>query len=167
MTIEQQAADAILQTKEEVKIAGKTYKIGKPTVGTIIMCSKYISQLPQIERVNFDKIVVEVLRTARDMEILGKICATLILGAKRVNEINAYNQKHTCKLLSFFSRKISHENEFEALAREIIDNATSKEISELISGRLADLDLGNFFGISTSLAESNILRRTKSEEVED
>lgn len=163
MTVEKQVSQSILQTKEDVTIGGKTYKIGRPTVATIIMCSELISRLPAINKVGVDKIVFEVLRTAKDMKVLGQICAVLILGAKKVQEIREESQKRTHNRFSFLKRKTDQPNEFDALSRDILLNATSKEISELIQKRLIDLDLGDFFGVTTSLAEANLLKPTKRE----
>lgn len=163
MTVEKKVSDAILQTKEDITIGGKTYKIGKPTVATVIMCSELISRMPAVGQVSADKIVFEVLHTAKDMKVLGQICAVLILGAKKVKEIREDAQKRTHKRLFSFLRKTDKPNEFDALSEEILDNASSKEMSELISKRLVDLDIGDFFGVTTSLAEANLLRPTKRE----
>lgn len=165
MTTEQKVAETILQKKDSITIGGKTYMVGKPTVATIIMCSELISQLPKIRDVKPDQIVLEVLRTARNMRIIGEICAVLILGAKRVKEIREGSQKGGRRRFSLFKRRDSKENELETLSQEILLNASSKEISDLISTRLTYLDLGSFFGITTSLAGANILQRTKTDEV--
>ena len=97
------------------------------------------------------------------MKVLGQICAVLILGAKKVQEIREESQKHTHNRFSFLKRKTDQPNEFDALSCDILLNATSKEISELIQKRLIDLDLGDFFGVTTSLAEANLLKPTKRE----
>ncbi len=163
MTTEQKVAQTILQTKETITIGGKEYQIGKPTVATIIMCSELISQMPEIRQVGVNEIVVEVLRTARDTKVIGQICATLILGARRVLEIREERKKAVSHRFSFLKRKTAHKNEFDALVDDILLNASSKEISDLISGRLVNLDLGSFFALTTSLAMGNLLRKTKSE----
>lgn len=151
-TIEQQTAEAILQTESKTfTVAGREYEVGKPTVATIIMCSELISQLPEIREVSPEDIVNETLRVAKDLSLIGRIAATLMLGAKRVLE----------------HRKIDVESvqieEVEYIAQNILLEYSPSELATLITGRLTKLEIGSFFGITTSLAEANILKPTRSE----
>jgi len=151
-TIENRVAEAILQTgSESFTVAGQQYEVSKPTVATVIMCSELISQLPEVRDVSPENIVYETLRIAKDTRIIGRIAATLILGAKRVLE----------------KRKITVESveidETDYIAQNILLEYSPSELNDLITGRLSKLEIGSFFGITTSLAEANILKPTRSE----
>lgn len=167
-TIEQQAGEAILQSASEtITIAGTEYVFGKPSVATIIMCSELISLLPEVDGKD-PSWVNNSLRIAKDSRVLGEIAAVIILGAKRVMEhrkVQTLTQTRKKSLLAAFrksSDKFIEEEEKDALARNILLELSPSELSELITGRLARLQLGSFFGITTSLAEANVLKRTKS-----
>lgn len=149
--IETKTAEAILQSGSETfTVAGQDYEVSKPTVATVIMCSELISQIPEVRDVDPENIVYEVLRVAKDTKIIGRIAAVLMLGAKRVLE----------------HRKVSVESveidETEYVAQNILLEYSPKELEMLITGRLTKLEIGSFFGLTTSLAEANILKPTKA-----
>lgn len=163
-TIETKAAESILQTATEtIEIGGKKWEIGKPTVGTIIMASELISQLPKPKsNVASKDIIPEVMRVAKDAKVIGKIVAVLILGAKRVLE-HRKNGKHSwwkCLIDCIFRRKKIRE-EIDALADLVLQELDSNDIFTIISKCLGNLQLGSFFGITTSLSQSNVLKPTK------
>lgn len=166
MTIEKQTADAILQSaKETIEIGGQQWEIGKPTVGTIIMASELISQLPKFkDEMTGKDIIPEVMRVAKDAKVIGKIVALLILGAKRVQEHRKSGKCSwwRCLLDLLFHRKEVRE-EIDALADLILKELDPDRIFSIISNRLGNLQLGSFFGITTSLSQSNILKATKDE----
>lgn len=165
-TIEKQAADAILQSATEtIEIGGKKWEIGKPTVGTIIMASELVSQLPKFkDELTGKDIIPEVMRVAKDAKVIGKIVALLILGAKRVLEHRKSGKGQWWRWIWnwFFHRKQMRE-EIDALADLILQELDADHIFSILSDRLGHLQLGSFFGITTSLSQSNILKATKDE----
>ena len=151
-TAEQQVAETILQSASETfTVAGKQYEVGKPSVGTVIMCSELISQMPEVRDVQAEHIVHETLRVAKDMKIVGRIAAVLMLGAKRVLE----HRKVTVESVEI--------DETDYVAQNILLEYSSTELEQLITGRLYKLEIGSFFGITTSLADANVLKPTRKE----
>lgn len=169
-TPEQEAAEAILQETERVTIDGTEYEVGKPTVATVIMVSEAVSHLPKMNRVKNEDIAYEVLRTAKGTQALGRIAAILVLGARRVKQhLPAAGEETPTRhpWWQFWKRsKTKQDNEpreeVDALADRIMETYSPRELSQLISRRLFDLQIGDFFGLTTSLAEANILKPTRS-----
>jgi hypothetical protein len=165
-TTEQKASQAILQTeKEDIVIGGKTYKVGKPSVATIIMASEYISQLPAVDKsARGVEIVTEALRVAKDSRVIGKIAAVMILGAKRVSEHRKISRMPAKRRpwWAFWrsDEELIETEEIDALADEILLECDATEINRIVSGRLTELGVGSFFGLTTSLTTANILKPT-------
>ncbi|MCQ2257828.1 MAG: hypothetical protein MJZ41_07545 [Bacteroidaceae bacterium] len=150
--IERSVADAILQKETSVTIGGHTFKVAQPTPATLIMASALIAELPTFD-VNSNHIIVDILAKAKDAEVIGKIVATFILGAKRIKE------KRTIKTGLF--RK---QNEIEWLSDYILDNLQCSEISQIINQRLLDMQIYDFFALTTSLSIASITKPTKEVE---
>ncbi len=157
-TIEQRVGATILQQPRQISIAGKTYSVAPPTIATLILASEAISLLPQ-EYLDEEHIVEETLRIAKDCRVLGDILAILILGAKGLTE------ERTAEECTFFGlrrrrtvRKIDRKRE---LADELLETLAPRDLSRLISELLRDLQLGDFFGATTSLLEVNLIRATR------
>lgn len=169
MTIEQQTAEAILQSaKETIEIGGQQWELGKPTVGTIIMASELISQLPKFkDEMTGKDIIPEVMRVAKDAKVIGKIVALLILGAKRVLEHRKRGKGGKIPWWRWLCDWLLHRKqvreEIDSLADLVLQELDSDRIFSIISNRLSNLQLGSFFGITTSLSQSNVLKATKDE----
>lgn len=165
---EKKVAETILQEKDmSVTIGGKAYEFGKPTVGTMIMVSSLIAQLPPVDaKAKGADIVREVLRTAKNSAVIGEIAAVLILGAKRVQEHRKVSATppFTRPWWAFWRSddKSIVTDEKTALAAGILNEMSVAELQELIISRISDLQVGSFFGLTTSLTTANILRPTRS-----
>ena len=162
-TIEQRVGATLLQQPRQISIAGKTYSVAPPTIATLILASEAISLLPQ-EYLDEEHIVEETLRIAKDCRVLGDILAILILGAKGLSE------ERTTEERTFFGlrrrrtvRKIDRKRE---LADELLETLAPRDLSRLISELLIDLQLGDFFGATTSLLEINLTKATRGVENE-
>lgn len=166
-TLEQQVCDTILQRKTtSLEIEGITYEMPAPTPATIMMVSAEVHKMPRIQQ-NPKSILNEALRTAKDCEALGRIAAILILGAKRINENRKVVKSETCKWnwrkLRFITKQ-EIESELDFVARHILEELTPATINETITKRLMEMQVGDFFGLTTSLSAINILERTKEVE---
>lgn len=84
-TIEQKAAETILQTPVEVKVGSKTYMTAPPSTATLILASEAVSRLPHVV-LDPKNVVEESLSIAKDCRALGDIVAIFILGAKNLKE---------------------------------------------------------------------------------
>lgn len=147
-TIESKVSEAILQKPEIVKIGDETFEVAPPSTATMILLSEAISKLPQV-KLDEDHILAEVLAIAKDCNALGEIGAILILGAKRINE------KRFCRI---WRKSVSEK---ERLEKKILQELQPKELNELIAKILKGMQIGDFFGLTTSLLEVNLLRQKR------
>ena len=167
MTIEQKVAAAVLEKSVGVlEIGGESYPIAAPSTSTLILVSEIVSTLPVVADVPDDKIVSSVLHFAKDYKALGDLVAVLILGRKGLTEEREIEETVTTKFLGLFprqkvvKRKVTIDRKAE-LAQIILDEVRPSVLMSVVIRRLADMEVGDFFGITTSLSEANILRPTK------
>lgn len=163
-TIESRVADTILENPvSKVTIDGTDYDIAPPTIATLILISKYISQLPIVEKVKGAAVVNSVLHHAKDFSLLGDIAAVMILGANNLTEkrtITITNKKW------FGLRKTKEERTVTVdaksiLADKILKTMSPTELQNLVMSRINDLDIPSFFVLTTSLTEANLLKPTR------
>ena len=166
-TLEQQVVDTILQRKTtSLEIDGRTYKIPAPTPATIMLVSEETSKMPLINK-ETKSIFLETLRTARDCKAIGRIAAILVLGAKRIRENRQVVISETKKWSWRHFRFTKHQktmSELDFVAMRIMEDITPETLNETITKRLMEMQLGDFFGLTTSLSEINTLARTKEVE---
>lgn len=174
-TLEKKVTDTILQrSSENLEVEGNVYPIAPPTVATIILISELIAEMPEVD-INADNILWEVLNKAKNCKAIGKIAATLILGAKRTLEHRTITVDKVVPCRKFSWRKFRwvtnhyrkeqvEVEELEHLSTLILENCSSKVLREVITKRLNDIGIGDFFGLTTSLSEANLLKRTKEVE---
>lgn len=165
-TIESQVATAILERAVgEVTIEGKTYKIGSPSVATLILVSELVATLPVVENVPQDKVLYSVLRHAKDFKPLGDICATLILGARGLTEqVEETVTQRKWWLFKRTKKVVRTVDRRAELSRLILETMQPQDIFNIIVGRLNLMQVASFFAITTSLSEANILKPTKEVE---
>ena len=174
-TMEKIVTDAILQrVSDSLCINGNEYPIAPPTPATLILISEQIAEMPDI-RFDSDNILLEVLGKAKHCKSLGKIAATLILGAKRINEHRAvfaykvvpkrvFNWKKFRWETKYLRKKQVEVDELEYLSNIILEECTNKTLREVVARRLSNMQISDFFGLTTSLSEANLLKRTKEVE---
>ena len=166
-TLEQQVVDTILQRKTtSLEIDGHTYEIPAPTPATIMLVSEETSKMPLINK-ETKSIFLETLRTARDCKAIGRIAAKLELGAKRIRENHQVVISETKKWSWRRFRFTKHQetmSELDIVAMRIKEDITPATLNETITKRLMEMQLGDFFGLTTSLSEINTLARTKEVE---
>lgn len=172
-TIESKVVDAILQrTTKEIEIDGVIYRVAQPTAATLMLASEAAAGVPTTAfQADFEKMVTEVLRTAKDYRVIGTIAAILILGAERVNEKILVELKRVTLKRRFSWRKMrvvpvrivkrDVVEEKDALAERILFNCRSSVLRDIVSTRFHDNEVADFFGITTSLSEINILKPTR------
>lgn len=156
MSIENEAAGAILQRPQEVIVDGVSYKVAPPTPATIILASEAISRMPYIAP-QPQNVIVEVLRTAKDCRVVGEIAAILILGEKGI-EVPEYRVETS--LFGLIRRRVCKNRKTE-LAKSLLSTMTNKELADLIGMLLGTSEVSDFFGLTASLAEINLLKPTK------
>lgn len=169
--LEKLVTDTILQRASDViVIDGTEYPIAPPTPATLILVSELVSTLPAVNR-QADNILLEVLSIAKDLSVIGKITATLILGAKRIKEaryitIEQATEKRCWSWKRFrfvvemttTTRKVL---EVDYLAERILDEVTNETMLRVVLKRLGMMQIADFFELTTSLSEANQLKRTR------
>ena len=166
-TIESKVAAAILEKPiATIELKGVKYNIAPPSISTLILVSEIISTLPQVDDVPKDKIVFSALHHAKDFKQLGDIVAVLILGAKGLTETVTRKvvKKRFFGLIKSEKEEIITIDRKAELSKLVLDNIRPSVMLNIIVRRLNDLEIGDFFGITTSLAEANILSPTKEVE---
>lgn len=172
-TIEQLAADTILDNSiGTVTIDGKEYEVKSPTTATLIMVSALISQLPEIDpNTPHEDLIPTLMTAAPDCEILGRIAATLILGAKYIKQqpittVTTYNVERKWSWRHF--RKVDKMVatqlpmfEVDYVADRILENMNAKELHEFINQVLTEAHLADFFVLTTSLRTKSLLTPTR------
>lgn len=169
--LEKLVTDAILQRASDViVIDGTEYPIAPPTPATLILVSELVSKLPVVNR-QADNILLEVLSIAKDLSIIGKITATLILGAKRIKEQRYITIEHTTetrrwswKRFRFVVERATTTRkvlEVDYLAERILDEVTNETMLRVVLKRLGMMQIADFFELTTSLSEANQLKRTR------
>lgn len=165
-TTEQRTAKAILQQPKEVVIRDKKYTIAPPSVATLILASEAISLLPAV-KLDSDKIIEEVLFTAKGCRPLGDIVAIFLLGAKNITEqvVKKETRKHST-LFGLIKWETTENvtvtvDRKAALAEELLQELSPQEMYTLLASALTQMQIQDFFGLTTFLAEVNLLRPTK------
>ena len=169
--LEKIVADTILQRASDVLVLdGVEYPIAPPTPATLILVSELVATMPAVNR-NAENVLYEVLSTARDLSVVGKIAATLILGAKRIKEQryitterNTSTKRWSWKKLRYVTDSVTTTEkalEVDYLADRIINEVSNSTLVKLVSKRLKMMEIADFFELTTSLSEVNHLKRTK------
>ncbi|MDR0864957.1 MAG: hypothetical protein LBO74_08500 [Candidatus Symbiothrix sp.] len=157
-TVESKVSKTILQQQEEVVVGGETYKVSPPSAATLILASEAISKLPTVE-LNPDDIAIESLYIAKDCRVLGDIIAILILGAKNITETKKVVTKRLFGLVSD-ENEVTIDNK-AILAKKLLENVEPRDLHEIMARLLKTMQLSDFFGLTVSLIEINLLQKTR------
>jgi len=153
-TIERKVAEAVLQLENTITVGDETFVVAPPSTGTIIMVSEAVSRLPEFN-IETDNVFTEALSVAKECEALGDIGAILIMGAKSIKEDVQYQIRS-----SFFKRKKTISMRKHISDKLILEMAPST-LRETIISLLKMSQVSDFFAITASLIEINLLRQTR------
>lgn len=171
-TLEQRVVDTLVLenlTGHTLEVAGKSYTFTDPTPATLMMVSAEVSRMPAIDS-RTNNLLFEVMLKAKDARPIGRIAAILLLGARRIKEnrmvtVNTHEgSKWSWRKFRFLH--IMHtemRSELDVLADQILENVTTKTLATFIGKRIAEMQVGDFFGLTTSLSAINMIRATKEE----
>lgn len=168
-TMEQRVAQTALQLPTQVAVGDRIFNVAPPTIKTLILASAAISSLPQRE-LDSKHVIEESLFIAKDCTPLGDVAAILILGAKGLKEPYTYKQKRRRRgflgLLGFKETTTVHDeiDKQAELAKYLLENLSPQQLRDLLKKLISQLQLGDFFGLTTFLIDLNLLRPTKVEE---
>lgn len=160
-TIEQKVAATVLQKDKEITIGNRVFSVAPPSVATLILASEAVSLMPSVE-LNPKNILSEVLFVAKDCRILGDVVAILILGAKnlkeKITEQVEVKRRFRRPQIETVEKVIDRKAE---LSKWLLEELEPVELRKLFSELIHGFQLGDFFGLTTFLIETNLLRPTK------
>lgn len=140
--IGKKTADTILQKYFKVKAGGKNFKVETVSAGTLIEASGLISLLPNDADVNADNYILEILRVAKDSEVIGEILTTFIVGSR----------KHESKL---------HRLKKKYVLNHILYHTSPSEFPRILNEIFTKSDVAGFLSSICFLNEVNLLKTTK------
>lgn len=153
-TIEEKATETILQKPAMIKIGQETYEAQPIRTATLIEASAIISKLPAA-KLNINNLVYETLSIAKNCRLLGDLAALLVLGAQQPATSNTWPQ------IALFKAKDRYKETLKELSDKILYELSPKELNNLITGQLMTMEISDFFGLTTSLLEINLLKETR------
>lgn len=142
-TIEQKVSAAVLETQTEITIKGRVFVVAQPTFATLIKVSELISLLPDIKP-NSDDYISDSLMMAKDCSIVGEIIATMIIGVRKPK-------------LRLFDKPL-----IEELTDFLLKEVSIKELKTTLVELIKVMEIHDFFEVTTSLIEVNLLRKTRA-----
>lgn len=146
-TIEGKVADTLLQRPRVVTIGQNKYKVNKPTVGTLVLMSELVAQLPNVEFNGNENYISWTIGNARDGKIVCDVASVLILGSK-------------CSDKRFLNIPFLKKRR-EKLSEKILAEMSPSELSELLITLLKEMEVYDFFDITTFLIKANLTRPTR------
>lgn len=180
--IESQVAKTVLQQREEIIVGGEVMEVAPPSTATLILTSEAAAQLPRV-KLDSENIAGEVLYIAKDCRVLGDVVAILILGAKGLTETvkvpetvektierTVYDEymfgliKRPKVITETITETVEKEVVIDRkaeLAKKLLEDITPRELHNLTVRLLKALQIADFFGLTTSLIEINLIRQTR------
>ncbi|MBR5043001.1 MAG: hypothetical protein IKX67_07145 [Bacteroidales bacterium] len=150
--IESDAAAVVFERPIEIKAGCWKFTLPRPTFATLVAISEVIAELPSTKG-SLEHAVSESLAIAPKCKPIGRMAAMLLFGVPDRRWFRALRDM-------IWRRKVKRYGEY------LMRILTPEEMKNLVLGTLEEAGTGFFFGLTTSLIEVNILRRTKTEEVE-
>lgn len=172
--IETKVSKTVLQKREEITVGGEIMEVAPPSTATLILVSEETAKLPHV-KLDSENIAGEVLYVAKDCRVLGDIVAILILGAKGLTEVVkvpetvekiVYDEylfgliKHPKTITETIYKEVVIDRKAE-LAKKLLEDITPRELHNLTVRLLKALQIADFFGLTTSLIEVNLIRQTR------
>ena len=154
-TIERKTAETILQSPFEVKVGEKSYRVAPPCAATLMMVSALIPEMPEMD-IEGNKLY-ESLSFAKDCDVVYKIVATLIIGAKAIRDER--NRKPAVG--RWFTKP--QKSSVDVLAEELKYECTNTEVYDIVSRILTEgMGVNDFFALSASLREISLIQTLRA-----
>ena len=157
-TIEQKVAETILQKPLALKVGEETYEVKPPSLATLILASAEISRLPEV-KMNPESLIAESLANIKDYRPLADMLAILILGAKGLKSRRIEKVHRLFGLVTV--EKEVEVDEKAALSARILEEWSLLQMREAFTSIVGRMGLVDFFALTVSLREVNMLRRTR------
>lgn len=156
--IEQRAADEILQQPSSITVNGIEYHIPPVTLATLILASKEISRLPD-KAMDSNNVVFESMARAEEYRSVADMLAVLMLGSKGLTERRKERRSHLFGLLHI-DRETEVDRKSE-LSNRIMEEWSFSQMYSVFKDIVRRMRLRDFFALTVSLAEVNMLRQTR------
>lgn len=151
---EARTADTMLQRPVTVTIGGRDYEAAPPSLATLMLASEAIAELPPVPP-SPDNVLSSCLGMARHCGPIARVLAILILGARDCCPRAPRRQWWQ------LHRRDTAPDPVTALARRIATEATPRQLNDMAAQLLGGMQVGDFFALTTFLAEANMTRPTK------
>lgn len=164
--IETKVARTILQEPEEITVGDTVYKAAPPSTATLILMSEAAARMPQ-DKLDPQRIVDETLAIAKYCRPIGEFAAILILGAKGLTErrkVRTIEEKRRLWGLIRYKKETEREivtDRKAELAKALLEDLSPRELHNLTARLLSRMQVADFFGLTTFLIETNLLRQTR------
>lgn len=164
--IETKVAQTVLQQPEKVTVGDSVYYVAPPSVATLILVSEAVARMPKA-KLDMERIMDEVLSIGKDCRPIGEIVAILILGAKGLTEtkksIKNIEKRHFFGLVKTTEHVEAEEiiDHKSRLAKSLLEDMSPRELHNLVARLLQRSQIADFFGLTASLTEINLLRQTR------
>ena len=146
-TLERKVAGTVLQEKQTITIGNRKYKVAQPTAATLILMSVEVAELPRSMRLdNGEDFFNITIRDAKDCKALGRILATIMVGARPT------------LIGQLFSRL-----RIKALGWKLLARHSSRQLNETYPKLINNLQVADFFALTAFLSGQNITKATKAE----
>lgn len=157
MTTEAKVTRVVLQQGETLQLGKRTYIIQPPCLATVMMISEELSKLeftPPLITNDIKQINDYAYRSGLEMYIYARVIAITILGRR------AFKPTLCDRFLGLFNYST-----LDKLTDDVLAYIDAKQLKEIVSQMLTFNKIDFFYGAIISLPASNILKRTKSEEM--
>lgn len=152
MSVEKRVTDTILQTPFDVRVGGETYQVAPPSCAVLILVSEMISTMQF--KMDKEAVLNSVLKYAKDCRVIGDIVALIILGIDGCIEKKKIVRKHYWGLKKeVIEIEINHQ---DILSRKLL-KLSPNELGNLLANLLTTLEVSDFFGLTASLSDLNLL----------
>ena len=146
-TLEREVAETILQKKKTITIGGRKYKVVQPTAATLIMISAEVSELPEGMRIESgEDYFFATLRNAKDCKALGRILATMMIGARPT-----WIGQLLCRL------------RIRVRGRKLLARHSPRQLNAANTEMIRDMQVADFFALTAFLSGLNMTKATKAE----
>lgn len=151
-TLETKVANTVLEKRISVKVGKEQYLMKPPTLATLIAVSAEISELPKMDLsdisngANITRIMHETLKNAKYCKGIARVLAIMINGVKKTEKGGFWHRLFKSKT--------------DKLADKILTTCTPTELLSTYTRLLGGLQLGDFFGLISSLNAVNLTGTT-------
>jgi len=151
--VEKSVVDVALSRPTKVVVRGEEYEVPPLTLETILLASEAVASY--VQAMDSKNYVSEVFRTAREYKNIGDLLAIMILGAD--NLIKVVEKK-----ILFWKYDIKIDE--KKILSDKIKKLTPEEYTLILTKLSKRKEIHDFFLLTTSLTEINILAPTREVE---